>query len=632
LGKEASKAEKKRAAEQRKADRAVPELDPDFFEMDESLTADNTDRDPGQRRRTKYDTDPGLTPFSAPPAELQPDPQLEDLAITEIHSGETPGEMPKPPTARAPGWENSVYFTPDEVRAQTQPQSGATHIPPPKPAPQRPDFGRTDRNLAAGKQDLPSTEVPGSSAPKPKRTTKEFAAVSEAAKELARAALAAEIEKEEKQALKNYEPEEGEIPPSPEVAKRFDVILQLGKGGMAVVYLCRDPRREGRVFAVKDIRAEMKPGMKVEQRVESEVKLLKGLDHPGIVKVYDLLHFQRGSAIVMEYIDGLPLDHEIGGGRRISWDFAVRVLHEIGQALQYAHERGVIHRDIKPDNILWSERHNVLKLVDFGLARIFGEDAEAHMTRTGMVVGTPHYMSPEQVSGKPLDGRSDQYSLGATLYYLLTGQRHVEGENITDILIQQRSREIVPPNHLQRDIPPWLSYIIGRMMEIKPTDRYADMNAMLHDLSIAEQNPERFLTDPQRPKVKRFGSADLNIWAQEDDYFGSGDEEIGALVSGQPAFHSERMTNRVSPGKATTSHVSKHATRRTSRRAIVFPGNEEQNNEVATLLLNISNRLDAVEKRSLSPGMLMLIMLLAALIVALGTLAGLLFVIRDGTL
>ncbi|CAG0995514.1 eukaryotic-like serine/threonine-protein kinase [Planctomycetaceae bacterium] len=327
-------------------------------------------------------------------------------------------------------------------------------------------------------------------------------------------------------ALANLNLDEEEIPPSPEIAKRFDVVLQLGKGGMAVVYLCRDPRQKGKIVAVKDIRTELKPGMRMAERVEHEVMLLKELDHPRIVKVYDLLKFPRGSAIIMEYIDGLPLDHEIGAGRRITWDFGVRILREIGEALAYAHSRGVIHRDLKPDNILYSERHNMMKLVDFGLARLYGEEVDVSMTRTGMVVGTPHYMSPEQVSGKQLDQRSDVYSFGATLYYLITGQRHVEGSNIMDILEQQRSGNIVPPSYINRDMPEWLAYIIGKMMEIKADDRYQSMSEVLEDLHAAEADPINFVKNNRRGPVKRYGGRALMPFDGES-------EAAGQLAEGE---------------------------------------------------------------------------------------------------
>ncbi|MCL4732069.1 MAG: protein kinase, partial [Planctomycetes bacterium] len=322
--------------------------------------------------------------------ELEPEATSATEPLTESATPASASIYPgQSATVRAPGWDHSAARTSAELRGRDSDRQRPVSAPELQPA-----SAPSLTALPVRKTEEPSaaTPPPPTAGPPSRRT---HSIVDEAARELARAALAAEIEREEKKALRHYQIEEGEIPPSPEVAKRFDVILQLGKGGMGVVYLCRDPRGKGKVIAVKDIRTELKPGMKVEQRVEHEAKLLKELNHPGIVKVYDFLKFPRGSAIVMEYIDGLPLDHEIGAGRRITWEFGVRVLKDIGAALGYAHERGVIHRDIKPDNILFSERHNVMKLVDFGLARMYGEPVDIHLTRTGMVVGTPHYMSPE---------------------------------------------------------------------------------------------------------------------------------------------------------------------------------------------------------------------------------------------
>ncbi|MCC7509783.1 MAG: serine/threonine protein kinase [Planctomycetes bacterium] len=647
------------AADRRDTEKVIiPELDPDMFDQGtQPLEREPTDRDPHARierdsdrlerdseRLRAVEDETEVATESA--TELAPESttvvkadieaatevvpkEVVDDAISNETATETsgPGSLypGKLPNVRAPGWDQSAYRSRDDMKPAHRPQSAPElepasvpnlaalpkHYPAPEPA----------SGVALTPVDDNTATMPVAKTPMPRNTRSGFTAVNEAAKELARAALAAEIEKEEKRALQSYEPEEGEIPPSPEVAKRFDVILQLGKGGMAVVYLCRDPRRHGRIFAVKDIRAEMKPGMKVEQRVEHEANLLKKLDHPGIVKVYDLMKFQRGSAIVMEYIDGLPLDHEIGAGRRINWEFGVRILHEIGAALQYAHDSGVIHRDIKPDNILWSERNSVMKLVDFGLARIFGDQTEVHMTRTGMVVGTPHYMSPEQVSGKPLDGRSDVYSFGATLYYLLTGQRHVEGSNVMEILEQQRSKEILPPSHIQRDIPAWLSYIIGKMMEIKPDDRYADMNAMLRDLELAQADPDNFLRSPPRGPVKRYGKRDLAPASIEGEYLpehGGDGRDSGQLLP------PSRSTNRVSAPRHSTSRVVH------DEGAGPEPLPEGESVQISALLQQISSRLESAEKRMVGPGTLVLIVLLSVLIVVLAIIGGLLYAAREG--
>ena len=605
---------------------------PKFEPVDESSTEanDDTDRaDSSRLKATKRDTHGFEDDTRKDEAtELEPETGTDLTSDTQTESANAslyPGQLS---AVRAPGWEQSGIIERGDIQQREVSRPGKHESAPELEPASAPSLASFKEDAIEHSEDAPAMS-PIEEPPVQKGTRRHYTAVDQAAKELARAALAAEIEKEEKQALRGYEPEEGEIPPSPEVAKRFDVILQLGKGGMAVVYLCRDPRSAGRVFAVKDIRAEMKPGMKVEQRVEHEAMLLKELDHPGIVKVYDFLKFQRGSAIVMEYIDGLPLDHEIGAGRRIHWDFGARILGEIGKALEYAHKQGVIHRDIKPDNILWSERHNVMKLVDFGLARIYGDETEVHMTRTGMVVGTPHYMSPEQVSGKALDGRSDVYSFGATLYYLLTGQRHVEGTNVMDILEQQRSKDILPPSHMRHEIPGWLSYIIGKMMEIKPDDRYQSMTEVLQDLERARENPETFVRDNPLGPVKRYGGAELAPYAGESDGFQQ--EPSGGWPSSQsPAATSDRTTNKVSSRHRSTQQ---HTPSSSSVLAALPEVTELDENvtpaQMSAMLRQISHRLEESEKRQVGPGVLVLIVLLSVLIVMLLIAAGLLLAMRD---
>ncbi|MCC6573025.1 MAG: protein kinase [Planctomycetes bacterium] len=430
--------------------------------------------------------------------------------------------------------------------------------------------------------------------------------------------------------------EDEEIPPSPEIAKRFDVVLQLGRGGMAVVYLCRDPQQKGKIVAVKDIRTEMKPGLRMMERVEHEVMLLKTLDHPGIVKVYDLLKFPRGSAIVMEYIDGLPLDHELGRGRRLTWDFGVRVLREIGAALGYAHSKGVIHRDLKPDNILYSERHNVMKLVDFGLARLYGDEVDISMTRTGMVVGTPHYMSPEQVSGKQLDQRSDVYSFGATLYYLITGKRHIEATNVMDILEQQRSSTILPPTHINRHIPAWFAYILGKMMELDPAQRYPTMAAVLDDLKLAERDPDNFVLNNPRGPVKRFGIHPLVPIPPEPVPTVTATDQpappAGMATATDNARHSTEPELPAAGAPASQPSATREflpvaaAPRPASGDTAIEIGRQQESaklSELAGLVREMSGRLEKAEKDRVSALTMFLIVLLSALI-ACGTLVGVL--------
>ncbi|MCC6466216.1 MAG: protein kinase [Planctomycetes bacterium] len=653
----------------------VPELRPDTSEAGQSAPA---------LHPLEANSTPKLAPVPSESGDsgdstlLHPDDTSRSETGTNGYTGGTsqgtayPGQAPN---VRAPGWDASGSRTAGEVAARDsarhRPQSAPelqpasvpslASLPMQKPRPagaDQPEVHVIAEVEATGVEVALPEPAPALSSKPPghgqtRAIRSEFAAVDEAARELARAALAAEIEKEDQKALKGYKPDEGEVPPSPEVAKRFDVILQLGKGGMGVVYLCRDPRRSGKVVAVKDIRSEIKPGMKVEQRVEHEANLLMQLDHPGIVKVYDFLKFPRGSAIVMEFIDGLPLDHEIGAGRRVTWDFGVRVLRDIGKALNYAHQQGVIHRDLKPDNILYSERHNVMKLVDFGLARIFDEQQDVHLTRTGMVVGTPHYMSPEQVSGKALDQRSDVYSFGATLYYLLTGQRHVEGTNVMEILEQQRSKPILPPSHLVRDVPSWLSYIIGKMMEISPDDRYPTMGEVLADLDRAQDDPEGFLAAQPRGTVKRYAGQPLAAYATEpagEEVYDLTPEPEEGLPSNQAESLGDPATRRHTRQKRTTRRTTASAQQSAqaegsppvpdaaSDQTAKLPPDPEQPvpaadvAQISALLKEISGRLERAEQRLVSPGMQVVVVMLSVLAVALLLVGGLLWADREGLL
>jgi len=661
-------------AGKRAAPDLVPELDPDAPDDSGSSSANET---------------------AVPPPPVR-GPVTAHLPPTNAASG--PGKPPPPANAvRAPGWDNSGAVPRDEIerkRSQSpppqkpaaRPRSAGTLEPvqtdsagllspliaesagaltpmqvdsagelapvievrPPAPGQKKiefsPDAGEAVLEVTAEPAletaDIDTskhkTRSPSGFRAEPPAPEPEFEEASDTGSEFSDSATpgTSRVDTVER-ALANLKLDEEEIPPSPEITKRFDVILQLGKGGMAVVYLCRDPLQSGKIVAVKDIRTELKPGMRMAERVEHEVMLLKELDHPRIVKVYDLLKFGRGSAIIMEYIDGMPLDHEIGAGRRITWDFGVRILRDIGEALAYAHSRGVIHRDLKPDNILYSERHNVMKLVDFGLARLYGEEVDVSMTRTGMVVGTPHYMSPEQVSGKQLDQRSDVYSFGATLYYLITGQRHVEGSNIMDILEQQRSGEIVPPSYINRDMPDWLAYIIGKMMEIKAEDRYQSMNEVLNDLRTAEDDPVNFVRNNLRGPVKRFGTRPLMPYEPEPEApLTDTDEErklkaktakllaedAGSVPTIQPT--SDKPTHRVQDRiEENLPALDSEPTRAAPPLAVA------QILELSELVREVSTRLksteDKVEKQSINALSLFLIVLLSSLI-AVSLIVGLL--------
>ena len=218
------------------------------------------------------------------------------------------------------------------------------------------------------------------------------------------------------------------------VSDRFTVERELGRGGMAVVYLARD-RKHDRPVAIKILNQEIVVGP-AAQRFLLEIQIAARLQHPHILALLDSGSSDEASPrpfYVMPYVDGETLRQRLTHEGPLRVPEALRLIREVGEALHYAHGEGVIHRDVKPENVLLSQGHALV--ADFGIARAAGVAAGNRLTRTGMSMGTPAYMSPEQAGGEPeVDGRSDQYSLACVLYELLAGQPPFTGPTAGAIL------------------------------------------------------------------------------------------------------------------------------------------------------------------------------------------------------
>ncbi|MBW2591464.1 MAG: serine/threonine protein kinase, partial [Deltaproteobacteria bacterium] len=210
---------------------------------------------------------------------------------------------------------------------------------------------------------------------------------------------------------------------------RYEIIKELGRGAMGVVYQAHDPRID-RLVALKVLRPDRVTSQDFVQRFLKEAKAIGRLSHANIVTVYDVGQDHETIYIAMEFLEGRPLN-EVVREKPPAVKDVINIGLQVAEALNYAHARGIIHRDIKPSNIILDDEGRI-KITDFGIARI--EDPEAtQQTQAGEILGTPVYMSPEQVMGKTVDGRSDLYSLGIILYELTTGQRPFSGENIAVI-------------------------------------------------------------------------------------------------------------------------------------------------------------------------------------------------------
>jgi serine/threonine protein kinase len=264
---------------------------------------------------------------------------------------------------------------------------------------------------------------------------------------------------------------------SPETIGRYSVIRELGRGAMGVVYEAGDPNL-GRTVALKTVHANAigTDAEQAGQRFKNEARAVGRLSHPNIVTVFDAGEQDGLLYIAMELLDGETLDAHLAKHRTVALDRAIDITRQICAALDYANAKGVVHRDIKPANIILLPNGNV-KITDFGLART----AEA-ITMTGQVMGTPHYMSPEQVRGRPVDGRSDLFSVGVMLYEMVTGERPFEGQSITTIMYKIVHENPTPPRALDSTIPAGLSAVIERSMAKSPEERFQTGAALVEAL------------------------------------------------------------------------------------------------------------------------------------------------------
>jgi serine/threonine protein kinase len=263
---------------------------------------------------------------------------------------------------------------------------------------------------------------------------------------------------------------------------RYEILAEQGRGAMGIVYKARDPKIN-RVVAVKTITLTGHPPEEVQEyreRFVREAEAAGRLSHPGIVTIFDVGEEPetRAPYIVMEFVNGQSLDKLLlGGDKKLPLETALRLTHEIAEALDCAHGQGVVHRDLKPANILVAEDGHA-KIADFGIAKL----NLSNQTLGGRALGTPAYMSPEQLNGEPVDGRSDLFSLGVVLYTVLTGYRPFQGNSALTVSFKIVNRDPVPASILETELPPGVDYIINRAMAKDPAQRYQRGMEMALDL------------------------------------------------------------------------------------------------------------------------------------------------------
>ena len=262
---------------------------------------------------------------------------------------------------------------------------------------------------------------------------------------------------------------------------RYKITGELGRGNMGVVYKGEDPALD-RVVALKTVMLSDDAAGKDEykKRFFLEAKAAGRLSHPQVITVYDFGQEGDVAYMAMEFLKGEELRTRMKEGA-ISVPEAVHIAEQVAEGLGYAHEHGVVHRDVKPSNIMLLS-HDKVKIMDFGIARMRASD---HKTSTGLVLGTPKYMSPEQVSGSPVDHRSDIFSLGVVLYEMLTHTKLFQGEDTPQIFHSVVNFQPPPPSRVNPEVPPMLDFVVERAMKKDPAVRYQDAFELAADLRSA---------------------------------------------------------------------------------------------------------------------------------------------------
>lgn len=249
---------------------------------------------------------------------------------------------------------------------------------------------------------------------------------------------------------------------------KYRLLKEIGKGGMGEVYLARN-EETGQEVALKILPSELTRNAQYVERFRREATAVAKLEHPHIIKVYEIDEQDGVHFFSMEYLGGVTLRSFIDQSGRIPVPEAVAIITDIAGALEFAHSRGIIHRDVKPDNIIAHES-GAFKIMDFGIARM---EEGTQLTVTGSIMGTPDYMSPEQASGKKVDLRADIYSLGIVFYEMVTGKLPFNGETAVEVLQMHLKQVPESPKTINPNIPGKLASVINKMIEKQPSDRYA---------------------------------------------------------------------------------------------------------------------------------------------------------------
>lgn len=265
---------------------------------------------------------------------------------------------------------------------------------------------------------------------------------------------------------------------------RYEIMEIIGVGGMAVVYKAFD-NRDNRIVAVKILKDEYIANEEFRRRFKNESKAIAVLSHPNIVKVFDVSYGDMLQYIVMEFVDGITLKEYTKQQGRVNAREAIYFITQILRALQHAHDKGIVHRDVKPQNIML-QSDGTIKVTDFGIARFSRGDTR---TMTDCAIGSVHYISPEQAKGNVTDAKTDLYAVGVMLYEMLTGSLPFQSDNAVSVALMQLQKEPIMPRTLNPQISLGLEQIIMKAMQKNVDDRYQSASEMLFDIDLYKKNP-----------------------------------------------------------------------------------------------------------------------------------------------
>ena len=299
------------------------------------------------------------------------------------------------------------------------------------------------------------------------------------------------------------------IKPGGVLGRRYEVRNRIGSGGMADVYKALD-RKLNRFVALKVLKPEFRNDDMFLKRFESEAQAAGGLMHPNVVNVYDVGSDQGIYYIVMELVDGITLKEYIEKKGRLGWQEAISIGIQVCAGIESAHEKQIIHRDIKPQNVIIS-REGKVKVTDFGIAK-----PVTSTTVTTNVLGSVHYTSPEQARGAAVDMRSDIYSMGVTLFEMVTGEVPFDGDSAVSVAVKHLNEPIRKPSDIEPEVPRFLEEIILKCTEKNPALRYQSMPALIKDLRLALRNPDGHVAAMEHVRNRKPASGTRNTSQASD--------------------------------------------------------------------------------------------------------------------